>query len=188
MKSLMIFPRTLRWRLLPVLVAAFALPAEASNTPVLERSAGAALSKLYARNSRAIEIGRNAVAALVFPDIHMLGAGLSIQTATGVLYYKNVPKAYFNLSGCSVGLELGIQKYDMIVFFEDGAALDKLYQAGGFEFGTAPSLVIGDCMFAGKLSSSSLRKGIDIFLSGHFGFMASIGVGKNKFTEYVPGD
>lgn len=158
----------------------------ATGTPELERSALGALSKLYARNSVAAEIGRRSVATLVFPNCHMLGFLASVQSGSGVLFYKNTARAYFNLSGISFGAEAGVQKFDLVVFFEDDAALDKLYQVGGFEVGMAPTLVIFDSMFAGKLTSLSARSGVDAFLSNQRGLMISLGFGKNKFTEYVP--
>lgn len=156
------------------------------SNPELERAAGGALSKLYARNSKAVEIGRRAVAVLVFPDAHMVGAGLSVQSATGVLFYKNQARAFFNLTGFSAGLELGVQKFDYVVFLENDEAVDKLYQAGGFEIGVAPTIVIADGLFAGKLSSLSLSSGVDVFISSQRGFMISLGFGKSKVTEYIP--
>lgn len=159
----------------------------AMTPPELERASRGALSALFTRNAKAAEIGRRSVAALVFPDAHMLGAGLAVQTGSGVLFYKNTPRAFFNLSGSSVGLELGIQKFNLVLFFEDDAALEKLFQVGGFEIGTAPSLVVFDGIFSGRLSSSSLRSGIDAFTFRQQGLMISLGLGKNKFTEFVPG-
>lgn len=162
--------------------------ASAVSTAALEREALGALSKLYARNSVAARLGRNSTAVLVFPGAHMVGLGLGVQTATGVLFYRNAPAAYFNLTGLSLGLEAGIQKYDYAIFFEDEAALDKLYQAGGFELGIAPTLVIGDGIFAEKLSTTSVQTGVYPFLSGQMGFMVSLGLGKTKLTEYSPSE
>jgi hypothetical protein len=73
-----------------------------------------------------------------------------------------------------------------VIFFQDEATLDKLYQFGGFEIGVAPTLVIGDGMFAGRLSSVSARSGVDVFVFGQKGFMVSLGFGKSKITEYSP--
>lgn len=160
----------------------------AFSKPELEREALGALSKLYSRNSVAAGWGRNSVAVLVFPGAHMVGLGLAVQTGTGVLFYRNTAAAYFNLTGFSVGLEMGVQKFDYAIFFENEAALDKLYQGGGFEFGTTPALVMGDGIFAGKLSTTSVQAGVCPFLSGQMGFMLSLGLGKTKLTEYSPSE
>jgi lipid-binding SYLF domain-containing protein len=158
----------------------------AASTPELEREALGALSKLYSRNPVAAELGRNSVAVLVFPGAHMVGLGLAVQTATGVLFYRNAPAAYFNLTGFSLGLEAGVQKFDYAIFFEDEAGLDRLYAARGFEFGIAPTLVIGDGIFEGKVSTTSVQAGVYPFVSGQMGFMVSLGLGKTKLTEYSP--
>lgn len=169
-----------------VLGASLAPSAAAMSVPELERAAGGALSQLYARNSKAAEIGRRAVAVLVFPDVRMVGAGVAVQSATGVLFHNRQALAHFNLTGFSAGLELGIRKFNCVIFFQDEATLDKLYQFGGFEIGVAPTLVIGDGMFAGRLSSVSARSGVDVFVFGQKGFMVSLGFGKSKITEYSP--
>jgi len=180
------FLKTLPAALAIALLSALAPTAQAMSVPELERAAGGALSKLYARNSKAAEIGRRSLAVLVFPDAHMVGAGLAVQTATGVLFHRGQPMAYFNLTGFSAGLELGVRKFDCAIFLENDEAVDKLYQAGGFEIGIAPNLVIGDGLIAGKISSTSLRSGVDVFVSGQKGFMISLGFGKSKITEYSP--
>lgn len=162
--------------------------AQAFSKPELEREALGALSKLYSRNSLAAGWGRNSAAVLVFPGAHMLGIGLAVQTASGVLIYRNAPAAYFNLTGFSIGLEAGVQKFDYAIFFEDDAALDKLYQAGGFEIGIAPTLVVGDGIFSGKVSTTSVREGVQPFVSNQTGFMISAGLGQAKLTEYSPSE
>lgn len=162
--------------------------AAAFSKPELEREARGALSKVYSRNSVAADLGRRCVAVLVFPDAHMVGLGLAIQSGTGILFFKNAPAAYFNLTGISAGLELGVQKFDYAIFFEDQTALDELYRWGGFEFGIAPSLVVADGILSGKLSTSSVKSGVHPFLFGQEGLMISIGIGKNKLTEYSPSE
>jgi lipid-binding SYLF domain-containing protein len=174
--------------LLLAVAAACLADAAAFSKPELEREARGALSKVYSRNSVAADLGRRCVAVLVFPDAHMVGLGLAIQSGTGILFFKNAPAAYFNLTGISAGLELGVQKFDYAIFFEDQTALDELYRWGGFEFGIAPSLVVADGILSGKLSTSSVKSGVHPFLFGQEGLMISIGIGKNKLTEYSPSE
>ena len=177
-----------KWGLLLAVAAACLADAAAFSKPELEREARGALSKVYSRNSAAADLGRRCLAVLVFPDAHMVGLGVGIQTGTGVLFFKNAPAAYFNLTGISAGLELGVQKFDYAIFFEDQTALDELYRWGGFEFGIAPSLVVADGILSGKLSTSSVKSGVHPFLFGQEGLMISLGIGKNKLTEYSPSE
>lgn len=177
-----------KWGLFLAVAASCLGNAAAFSKPELEREARGALSKVYSRNSVAADLGRRCVAVLVFPDAHMVGLGLAIQSGTGVLFFKNAPAAYFNLTGISAGLELGVQKFDYAIFFEDQTALDELYRWGGFEFGIAPSLVVADGILSGKLSTSSVKSGVHPFLFGQEGLMISLGIGKNKLTEYSPSE
>ena len=177
-----------KWSLCLAVAAACLADAAAFSKPELEREARGALSKVYSRNSAAADLGRRCVAVLVFPDAHMVGLGLAIQSGTGVLFFKNTPAAYFNLTGISAGLELGVQKFDYAIFFEDQTALDELYRWGGFEFGIAPSLVVADGILSGKLSTSSVKSGVHPFIFGQEGLMISLGIGKNKLTEYSPSE
>jgi lipid-binding SYLF domain-containing protein len=177
-----------KWGLFLAVAAACLGNAAAFSKPELEREARGALSKVYSRNSVAADLGRRCLAVLVFPDAHMVGLGVGIQTGTGVLFFKNTPAAYFNLTGISAGLELGVQKFDYAIFFEDQTALDELYRWGGFEFGIAPSLVVADGILSGKLSTSSVKSGVHPFIFGQEGLMISLGIGKNKLTEYSPSE
>ena len=177
-----------KWGLLLAVAAACLSDAAAFSKPELEREARGALSKVYSRNSVAADLGRRCLAVLVFPDAHRVGLGLAIQSGTGVLFFKNAPAAYFNLTGISAGLELGVQQFDYAIFFEDQTALDELYRWGGFEFGIAPTLVVGDGILSGKLSTSSVKSGVHPFLFGQEGLMISLGIGKNKLTEYSPSE
>jgi lipid-binding SYLF domain-containing protein len=177
-----------KWGLFLAVAAACLGNAAAFSKPELEREARGALSKVYSRNSAAADLGRRCLAVLVFPDAHMVGLGVGIQTGTGVLFFKNTPAAYFNLTGISAGLELGVQKFDYAIFFEDQTALDELYRWGGFEFGIAPSLVLADGILSGKLSTSSVKSGVHPFIFGQEGLMISLGIGKNKLTEYSPSE
>ena len=178
----------MKWGVALALAAACLGDAAAFSKPELERQALGALSKLYSRNSDAADLGRHCLAVVVFPDAHMVGLGLAIQSATGVLFFQRTPAAYFNLTGISAGLELGVQKFNYAIFFEDRAALDELYRWGGFECGITPSLVVGDGIFSGKLSTVSIKSGVHPFLFGQEGFMISLGLGKNKLTEYSPSE
>jgi lipid-binding SYLF domain-containing protein len=177
-----------KWGLLLAVAAACLSDAAAFSKPDLEREARGALSKVYSRNSVAADLGGSCLAVLVFPDAHRVGLGLAIQSGTGVLFFKNAPAAYFNLTGISAGLELGVQKFDYAIFFEDHTALDELYKDGGFEFGIASTLVVGDGIFSGKHSTSSVKSGVHPFLFGQEGLMISLGIGKNKLTEYSPSE
>ena len=142
-----------------------------------------ALSKLYRENSRTVDLYDHAVAVLVFPEVHKIGAGLALQTATGVLFLNRRPTDYFNLTGFLVGLELGVQKYSCAIFFMDQEALEEFYRSSGFQCGLSGSLVIADELLG---SCAHTDRRIQTFLFDQSGMMVSFGMQIIKTTKYYP--
>ena len=95
----------------------------------LHRDAHAALNSLYAKNPGAKEIGKKAVAVLVFPGTVRAGLGLGGQYGEGVLFKDDKPTGYYSLGGGSVGLQLGGQKYSYALFFLSNETLKSLDDA-----------------------------------------------------------
>ena len=155
----------------------------ADSTIELERNSLGGLSKLYRENSRTVDLYHHAVAILVFPEVHKLGAGLGVQTATGVLFVRLRPTDYFNLTGFSVGLELGVQKYSCAIFFMDQEALEEFYRSSGFQLGLSGSVVIADELL-GACAHHDRR--IQTFLFDQTGMMLSFGMELIKTTKYYP--
>jgi len=155
----------------------------ADSTIELERNSLGALSKLYRENSRTVDLYHHAVAILVFPEVHKLGAGLGVQTATGVLFARLRPTDYFNLTGFSVGLELGVQKYSCAIFFMDQEALEEFYRSSGFRLGLSGSVVIADELLG---ACAHPERRIQTFLFDQTGMMLSFGMELIKTTKYYP--
>ena len=129
-----------------------------------------------------------AYAILVFPEAKKLALGIGVETATGVLFEKRKARSFYNLTGFSFGMELGIQKFGYAIFFMDEDALDYLYDSRGFEIGSSPSLVIADGIFSHSASTTNNRSGILTFAFSQTGLMLDIGIHVAKITEYEPGD
>jgi lipid-binding SYLF domain-containing protein len=155
----------------------------ADSTIELERNSMGALSKLYRQHGTSIDLCERALAVLVFPEIHNLGAGLALQTASGVLFVKRRPADYFNLTGFSIGAELGIQKYGCAIFFMDEDALEWFYKSSGFRLGLSGSVVIADELL-GSLAHPGRR--IQTFVFDQTGMMLSLGIQLMKITKYYP--
>ena len=156
----------------------------ADSTIELERNSLGALSKLYRQHGSTIDLFEQALAVLVFPEIHEIGAGLALQTASGVLFVKRRPADYFNLTGFSVGAELGVQKYGCAIFFLDEDALESFYRSNGFRLGLSGSIVIADELLG---SCAHSKRRIQTFVFDQSGMMFSLGIQLMKMTKYYPG-
>ena len=68
----------------------------------------------------------------------------------------------------------------------NNASLNYLKKSGGWEVGTAPSLVVVDSAVAGSLSTTTPNKGIYVFFFKQKGLMGGLGLQGTKITEYTP--
>jgi lipid-binding SYLF domain-containing protein len=158
----------------------------AASAAVLEQNAKAALRVLYATNPKAEAIGKQGKAVLVFPNVVKGGFLVAAHRGDGVLLVNRRAVAYYNILGGSYGLQAGVQKSSYAMFFMNDASLNYLKKSGGWEVGTAPSLVVVDSGVAGSLSTTTLNKGIYVFFFNQKGLMGGLGLQGTKVTQYTP--
>jgi lipid-binding SYLF domain-containing protein len=158
-------------------------PAPAASGAELTRDAQAALSRLYAKNPKAKELGRRAVGVLVFPSIVKAGIGVSGQYGEGVLLRGGKAAGYYNTAGAAVGIQFGAQSYGYAMFFLSEQTLAYLNRSQGFEVGVGPSVVLADEAFAKSATSSTVQDNIYAFIFDNKGAMASVGLQGTKITK-----
>jgi lipid-binding SYLF domain-containing protein len=163
-------------------------PAQAASAAELTQKSRAALNHLYSVNAKAHELGQHAKAVLVFPEIVKAGFIVGAQRGDGVLFAHGRVAGFYNTTAASYGLQAGVQKFGYAMFFMDNNALGYLRRSGGWELGSAPSVVVVDEGFARGLSTTSIRKGIYAFFFGQRGLMAGLGLQGTKITQFTPSD
>src|SRR5688572_33500212 len=104
----------------------------------------AALANLYAAVPLAKELGKTAVAILVFPGVTKAGLGIGGQYGEGTLLKGGKAAAFYKTTGASMGLQAGAQQYGYALFLMNQGAVDQLGAAKGFEVGVGPSYVLID--------------------------------------------
>ncbi len=149
----------------------------------LRRDAHAALNSLYAKNPGAKEIGKKAVAVLVFPGILKAGLGFGGQYGEGVLFKGGKAVGYYNTAGASYGLQAGGQKYGYALFYLSNETLKTLDQANGFEVGVGPSVVVADEGMGRSMTTTTTQDKIYAFIFDQKGAMAALGLQGNKITK-----
>lgn len=158
----------------------------AASAAEIDRNAKAALNALYASNPTAQLVGKKAKAILVFPRIVKAGFMAGGQRGDGALLVNGKTVGYYNTVAASYGFQAGIQKFGYAMFFMTDASLNYLRKSGGFEVGTAPSLVVVDTGIARSLSTTTLKKGIYVFFFSQKGLMGGFGLQGTKITQYTP--
>lgn len=176
-------------RALAIVLAASALaPAQshAASAAQIDSASRSVLQRLYARNSKARAIGGQARAVLVFPSITKGGFLVAVQHGEGALITHHGTIGYYNSVAASYGLQAGIQNFGYALFFMTPSSMSYLHKQGGWELGSAPSLVVVDQGVSGSLSTNNLKKGIYAFFFNQKGLMGGLGVQGSKITEIRP--
>ena len=167
-------------------VALLPTRANAASAAEINASARAALRRLFAQNRVAREVEKHSSAVLVFPKITKGGFMIGAQHGEGALLLRNGHVVYFNTVAASYGLQAGVQQFGYALFFINGRAMEHLYSQGGWELGSAPSLVVVDKGTASSLSTTSLRKDIYAFFFDQKGLMGGMGLQGSKITRIYP--
>ena len=152
----------------------------------ISKNAKAALRSLYSSSPAARAVGKNAKAVLVFPSVVKGGFLVGVQRGDGALISHGRTVGYYNTTAASYGLQAGLQKFGYAMFFMNDASLNYLRKSGGWEVGSAPSLVVVDTGMAKSLSSTTLKKGIYVFFFNQKGLMGGLGLQGAKITQYTP--
>jgi lipid-binding SYLF domain-containing protein len=158
----------------------------AASATDLSRDAKAALKSLYASNPAARIVGQKAKAILIFPQIVKGGFMVGAHHGDGVLLVNGKTGGYYNTVAASYGFQAGVQKFSYAMFFMNDASLNYLRKSGGWEVGSAPSLVVVDTGMARSLSTTTLKKGIYVFFFNQKGLMGGLGLQGTKITQYTP--
>jgi lipid-binding SYLF domain-containing protein len=160
--------------------------ARAASAAEIDAASRAALRQLYASNATARNVGHQARAVLVFPKITKGGFLVAAQHGEGALFVQSGTLGYYNTVAASYGLQAGVQTFGYALFFVNSRALSHLSRRGGWELGSAPSLVVVDKGMAGSLSTTGLNKDIYAFFFNQKGLMGGLGLQGSKITEIHP--
>ncbi|MBX3489020.1 lipid-binding SYLF domain-containing protein [Parvibaculum sp.] len=157
--------------------------AHAATAEDLNKEAAHALEKLYETNAVAKEIGEQAQAILVFPNIVKAGLVFGGAYGEGVLNEGGAMQRYYNSVTGSWGLQAGAQSYGYAVFLMNDKAVDYLKETAGWEIGVGPTVVVVDEGAAKNLSTSTLKEDAYAFIFDQKGLMAGVSIEGTKITE-----
>jgi lipid-binding SYLF domain-containing protein len=142
------------------------------------------LQQLYARSSKARELGERSRAVLVFPSITK-GGLLMVggKGGRGALIAGDKVEAYYRITAASVGPQFGAQKFGYALFFVTQSGLDYLKRSKGWSIGTGPSIVLVDQGMAKTLNTTTLNRDVYAFAFDQKGLMAGLGLEGTKISQ-----
>lgn len=159
----------------------------AASAASLNAEASAALQRLYGQSAKARELGKKALAILVFPKITKAGFIVGGQGGNGVLYMQGRPIGYFSLYAGSFGLQAGAQQFSYALFIITRSALDYMKKSDGWAIGSGPSVVVVDEGVAKTMNTTTLSQDVYAMPFGQKGLMAGLGLEGSKITRIHPG-
>jgi lipid-binding SYLF domain-containing protein len=157
--------------------------ARAADRGELQGNARRALKSLYAKNTAANLLGKQAKAVLVFPNIVKAGFFFGGQMGDGVLMRGKETLGYYNSVAASYGLQAGVQVFGYALFFMNDAALAYLNKSDGWELGVGPSIVVVDAGMGKSLTSTTITQDVYAFIFDQKGLMAGMGIQGSKITK-----
>ena len=132
------------------------------------------------------ELLTTAKGVLVFPDVIKAGAGIGAEFGEGALRIAGRTVAYYSFASASIGLQLGIQKKDIIIVFLQDAALNRFRAKGpneGWQIGVDGSVVLVNVGTGASIDSEKLNQPIVGFVVGQKGLMYNLTLEGSKITK-----
>ncbi|MDT8451001.1 MAG: lipid-binding SYLF domain-containing protein [Wenzhouxiangellaceae bacterium] len=117
----------------------------------------------------------------VFPNIGKAGFGIGGSYGTGIVFERGEPIGRARSTQGTVGLQIGVQSFAQVIFFQDDAAL-RTFQRGNFEFSAQATAIIAT---SGAGATTSYERGVAVFIIPKGGLMAEATIGGQKF-DYEP--
>jgi len=167
--------------------AATAAPrrAQATTRAEIDASVAAAIARLRSM-SNAEPLLRASVAQLIFPRILSGGFILGGQYGEGALIRGGNTAGYYRIAGASFGLLAGAQTAGLAMFFMREEALTALQNAGGWEIGTGPSVVMLEAGLQANVTTTTLAEPVYAISFGQQGVMAALAINGTRISPFTP--
>ena len=159
---------------------------EARPAGEINAAADTVLSRFTTQVKGAQELLSTAKGVLVFPDVIKAGAGVGAEFGEGALRIRGRTVAYYSFASASIGLQLGIQKKDIIIIFLQDAALNQFRAKGpneGWQVGVDGSIVLVNVGVGASIDSAKIDKPIVGFVVGQKGLMYNLTLEGSKITK-----
>lgn len=152
----------------------------------IDSDVDSAIRKLHTSSATALDLSREAIGVLIFPDVVKAGLVIGGQYGKGALMVDGKTTGYYSTAAVSYGLQAGAQSFGYAMYFMTEQALDYLKESEGWEVGFGPNIVVLDKGKAGSLTTSTTEDNIYVFFFDQTGLMAGLGVQGSKITKINP--
>jgi lipid-binding SYLF domain-containing protein len=152
----------------------------------LDHDANEAINKFIADNKGGDAFLVKAKAFLVFPDIKEAGMFFGGKYGEGVLRVQRTTKAYYSIKSASVGMQMGLQKYSMIIAFTSDAALNKFLLDDDWNTDIDGKIAMAEWNSKEELDDIDFDTDMVAFVFDSKGMMGSLTLEGTKFKRIKP--
>lgn len=173
--------------LLAMLVGFSTFSIAKSSAKTLDHDANMAINEFIDETKGGDQFLVNAKAFLVFPDIKEGGFFVGGKYGEGVLRHKRKTLGYYEIISASVGFQMGVQEYSMIIAFTSDAALDRfLSDDDEWDTDVDGKIAVAEWNSKEELDDVEFKDDMVAFIFDSNGLMGSFTMEGTKFKKINP--
>jgi lipid-binding SYLF domain-containing protein len=165
------------------LAAARPQPAAAASAVEIDAEVDAALARFYQEVPAAQDLAKRAKGILIFPRVVKAGFGVGGEYGEGALRVAGGSIGYYNITGASIGFQIGVQARAEVLLFMTEEALDQFRASDGWEIGVDGSVTAVKVGVAGEIDTTTISDPVIGFVFGEEGLMANLSLEGAKITK-----
>ncbi|RLA66805.1 MAG: hypothetical protein DRQ78_03585 [Epsilonproteobacteria bacterium] len=170
-----------------VLLLAFSTFSTASDSArEINSDANGALSEFYNEINGAEKYLSKAKGYVVFPDVNEAGFMFGGRYGEGVLRVGNVSKSYHSITSGSIGFQMGMQNYALIIVFTSDAALNKFITDDDWETDMDFSIAMAEWNSEEELDEIDFGSNMVGFVFDSTGMMGNFTMEGTRFKRITP--
>jgi lipid-binding SYLF domain-containing protein len=182
-----------------LLLAAIAIAVAVASTPAfaasgqtmpskatIDKDVDACLNRFYKQIPGAKEAVEKAKGVLVMPGVVQAGFFVGGESGFGAMRGGGATAGYYSLIAGTLGFQIGIAKMDLIILFNNQAAVDKFKNTQGWEAGVDADIVAVNVGKGKTVDWTKVHDDIVSFVFGQKGLMADFSMKGGKFTRIDP--
>lgn len=132
--------------------------AKAETRAEIDAEIAPSLRRLYLQVPGSEELANKAAGILTFPSVVRAGIGIGGEFGRGALRLGGRTTDYYELSGGSLGLQLGAEWRSIVLLFMTQEALEAFRNGSGWQVGADASVAMPQSGSIGNLSTAASRQ------------------------------
>lgn len=171
---------------LTMVFAAFGTVSHAKTTREINASVSAAMDRFKKQIKGSEEYLKVAKGVLVIPNVKKAGFIIAGQYGQGALKIGKKTIDYYSLAAGSLGFQIGVEKFDLVILFVTDEALKKFRSSEGWEAGADAEVTMIAAGVDVPVSTLVSQHPVLGFVLDQKGLMAGVSIKGAKFTRIHP--